>query len=115
MACILVIDDEEMVRQTLRLSLELSGYDVVEAETGEEGVRVFGESQVDLVVAEIKLPGKDGLQVIRGLNEKYQDVKVIAITGYEPDDLDAAKGLGALKTFTKPLHIKEFVEHCRNS
>ena len=79
-------------------------------ETGEDGVRLYGESQIDLVVADIKLPGKDGLQVIKELNEKYQEVKVIAITGYEPDALDAAKGPGALKTFTKPLHIKEFVE-----
>ena len=61
-------------------------------------------------MADIKLPGKDGLQVIKELNEKYQGVKVIAITGYELDVLDVFKGLGALKTFTKPFHIKEFVE-----
>lgn len=110
MACVLIIDDEEMVRQTLRLSLELSGFDVLEAEDGDEGVRIYEESQPDLVVADIKLPGKDGLEVIRELNEKFSEVKVIAITGFEPDALETATGLGAVKTFTKPLHIKEFVE-----
>tara|TARA_Y100000588_G_scaffold381761_1_gene468013 strand:+ start:292 stop:582 length:291 start_codon:yes stop_codon:yes gene_type:complete len=88
----------------------LAGYDFVGTETVEDGVRLYGESQIDLVVADIKLPGKDGLQVIKELNEKYQEVKVIVITGYEPDALDVAKGLGALKTFTKPPHIKKFVE-----
>ena len=41
-------------------------------ETGEDGVRLYGESQIDLVVADIKLPGKDGLQVVKELNEKYK-------------------------------------------
>lgn len=110
MARVLVIDDEKMVRQTLRLALELAGVEVVEAPDGDEGVQVFREAPADLVVADIKMPGKDGLEVIREMKASFSDVKIIAITGYEPESLDEAEDLGAVHTFRKPLRMKEFVE-----
>ena len=110
MARILFIDDEEMVRQMFVLALELEGHDVVEASDGEEGVRLFREAPTDLVITDIKMPQKDGLEVIRGLRSDYPDVKIIAITGYEPEALTMAEELGAVHTFTKPLSMEEFVK-----
>ncbi len=110
MARILVIDDEEMVRETLRLTLELDGYEVVEAADGEEGVRLYREAPTDLVITDIKMPQKGGLEVIQGLKEDFPDVKVIAITGYEQENLTLAEELGAVHTFVKPLIIAEFLE-----
>lgn len=110
MARILVIDDEEMVRQTYRLTLELSGYEVVEARDGDEGIRKYREDPTDLVVTDIKMEPTDGLDVIRELKAGDPGVKVIAVTGHDPSALDAAMDLGAGRVFTKPLKMDAFLE-----
>ena len=110
MARILVIDDEEMVRGMFRLALELGGHEVVEAADGEEGVRLYREAPTDLVITDIKMPRTGGLEVIQDLRDDFPDVKIIAITGYEPENLNVARQLGALHTFEKPLNMGEFMQ-----
>ena len=109
MARILIIDDEEMVRQTYRMTLELSGYEVTEASDGDEGIKKFREDPADLVVTDIKMEPKGGLDVIRELRADYPEIKVIAITGYDPTTLDTAMDLGASRVFTKPLKMAELL------
>ncbi len=109
MARILVVDDEAPIRGLLRQAFETSGYDVVEASDGSEAVRIFREDKIDLVITDIIMPDKEGLESIIDLKEIDQDVKIIAMSGggrLEPHSyLQMASKFGAKKVFQKPLSI----------
>jgi DNA-binding NtrC family response regulator len=80
-ATILVVDDEQLIRWTLRERLSSHGYDVVEASTGAEAIAAFGDA-IDLVLLDFKLPDTDGLQVLRQLKELQPTVPVILLTAF---------------------------------
>ena len=107
---ILVIDDEESIRKVLRAILEREGYRVLEASDGNEGLKQFTATPTDLVITDLIMPEKEGIETIRELREKFPDVKIIAVSGggrIGPDSyLQMAKGLGALRTLRKPFDLK---------
>ena len=105
---ILVADDEAAVRQILRRILEDAGYEVVEAFDGEEGVQLYRDAPADLVVTDVLMPGKDGLELIRDLKREFPDVKIIAVSGYE-HYLEMATLIGALHGIQKPIDVKEML------
>lgn len=109
LARILVVDDEALIRGLLRQAFETNGYEVVEASNGSEAVRIFRESQIDLVITDIIMPDKEGLESIMDLKELDQDVKIIAMSGggrLEPHSyLQMASKFGAQRVFQKPLSI----------
>ncbi|MHB8203948.1 MAG: response regulator [Desulfomonilaceae bacterium] len=109
MARILVVDDEAPIRGLLRQAFETNDYDVVEASNGSEAVRMFREDEIDLVITDIIMPDKEGLEFIMDLKEIDQDVKIIAMSGggrLEPHSyLQMASKFGAKKVFQKPLSI----------
>ena len=104
---ILVIDDDETIRELLRAILEREGYRVLEAPDGGEGLKQFTETPTDLVITDLIMPGKEGIETIRDLRRKFPDVKIIAVSGggrIGPDSyLKMAKGVGALRTLSKPF------------
>jgi DNA-binding response OmpR family regulator len=77
----LVIEDDDRLRTTLRKMLERSGYEVVVASNGKEGIKHFREAPCDLVITDLIMPEKEGLETIRELKEEVPDIKVIAISG----------------------------------
>lgn len=109
MSRILVADDEAPIRELLRQALEMNGYEVVEAANGVETVKIFRENQIDLVITDIIMPDKEGLESIMDLKEIDPDVKIIAMSGggrLEPHSyLQMAAKFGAKKVFQKPLSI----------
>lgn len=109
MSRILVADDEAPIRELLRQALEMNGYEVVEAADGVETVKIFRENQIDLVITDIIMPDKEGLESIMDLKEIDPDVKIIAMSGggrLEPHSyLQMAAKFGAKKVFQKPLSI----------
>ncbi len=118
---ILVIDDDETIRELLRAILEHEGYRVLEAPDGDEGIKQFIETPTDLVITDLIMPGKEGIETIRDLRRKFPGVKIIAISGggrIGPDSyLKMAKGVGALRTLSKPFDktillktVKEVIE-----
>ena len=113
MASILVIDDDEGVCQMVQTLLSGKGHEVDGAPDGHEGIVRYREHPADLVITDLFMPEKDGLETIRVLREVQPDLKVIAITGYDPDQqhgyLELAGDLGATRTFSKPFDTKEFV------
>ena len=117
MSRILVIDDDHMVRHTLRVVLERASYHVYDAPNGVEGLQDFQEYAPDLVITDIVMPRKDGLDTIRELVRLRPCLKLIAITGSDPEGrhgfLELASGLGAAKTFPKPFDVNELVETIR--
>ena len=124
MARILIIDDDEQIRSLLRSILEDDGYEVAEAADGAEGVRSFRDAPGDLVITNIFMPEKDGLETIRELRREAPDLPIIAVSGgsprlrvnstLRPNVLDAARALGAVRTFGKPFDRRELSEAVRS-
>jgi CheY-like chemotaxis protein len=116
-ARILIIDDEEDVRLILREALEYAGYEVVEAGDGQEGLLHYHAMAPDLIITDLRMPGKGGLETIRELRRKAPEVKIIAISGGDftggVDGLDQAKRLGAQRVFPKPLRVIEMFDAVR--
>ena len=109
MASILVIDDEIVMRTALRRVLEDAGHQVTEAIDGNEGMVRFQASSVDVVITDMLLPQKSGLEIIKEIRETDRDVKIIAITALAYDAFDAAEELGANASFEKPIRMKELL------
>ena len=110
---ILLVDDEDSVRKVLAFPLEKDGYTVVQASDGEEALREFAATDVDLVVLDIMLPRLDGLEVCRRLRAT-STVPIIMLTARD-DELDKVLGLelGADDYITKPFSIREFRSRVR--
>jgi CheY-like chemotaxis protein len=113
MARILIIDDDKMVLNMLRQVLEGAQHTVVEASNGEVAMRLWREHAADLIITDILMPEKDGLEVIRELRRECPTVKVIALSGGSRkihfDALDVAKRFGAVSTLEKPFELKELL------
>ncbi len=114
MARILVIEDDNDVRKLLRQVLERVGYKVEEACDGEEGIERYREKQADLIITDIIMPKKEGIETITDLRVEFPDVKVIAISGggrLGPEPyLELAKGFGANRIIMKPFTTAEILE-----
>jgi len=110
---ILIIDDEPQIRSMLKKMLEQEGFDIIVASDGKEGMKLFEKDPVDLVITEIIMPEKDGIEVIQALRQDYPDVPIIAMSGggRNPPDgyLKMAKSSGAQATFEKPIEKKELL------
>jgi DNA-binding NtrC family response regulator len=113
-ARILIIDDEEQIRAMLEQMLTREGYEVAVADNGKEGMRVCREQEIDLIITDIIMPEKDGIEMILELRHDFPQLKVIAISGggrLGPDGyLEMAQKLGAHRTFFKPFNRKEILD-----
>jgi DNA-binding response OmpR family regulator len=112
---ILIVEDDERIRTSMRLSLEDEGYAVQEARSGEEGLEVFARSAlpIDLVIIDIMLPGMDGFECCRDLR-RNSAVPIIMVTA-RTDTHDVVGGLeaGADDYVTKPFEPKELAARIR--
>ena len=81
MTRILVVDDEEDVRISLRVALEGAGYDIMEAENGLKADKILAENSFDLIITDIIMPDKEGFELIRDIKRNFSELKIIAITG----------------------------------
>jgi two-component system, chemotaxis family, chemotaxis protein CheY len=110
---ILVIDDERLVRSFLKLTLEKHGYEVAEASDGLEGLNKQRESPADLIISDILMPEKDGLELMVELKKEFGGMKIIAMSGVSAlgvmSHLELAKQIGAFATLQKPFSAKELL------
>src|SRR5438309_11667460 len=81
MARIIVIDDNDAVRSTMRRALEPTGHQVLEASDGEAGMKLLAETGADLVITDIFMPGQDGIVTLRRIRKEFPSVRVIAVSG----------------------------------
>lgn len=114
MPSVLIVDDDDQIRRLMRATMEQAGYHVSEGRNGREGLLRYRTTPADVVVMDILMPEKDGLESIIELRQEFPDAKVIAITGGSakmnvPDFLDVAKVLGANRTLHKPFSMAEFL------
>ena len=107
MARILIVDDEELVRNTLRRILQREGHDVVEAENVERGLEIFRSPRIDLVLADLFMPVMDGLAMLNELRQEFPEANLIAISGSvyerEPKFLEIAGRMESVRTLAKPF------------
>ncbi len=113
MARILIVDDDESIRRTLRRMLESAGYDVVEAADGQEGVELYKEDSVDLVLMDLIMPEKEGIQAAAELRHYDPEVKIIAISGGGRignfQVLRIAQKFGIEHALSKPIRLGKFL------
>lgn len=118
MAKILIIDDDISIRQAIRRFLEKEGHEVDEASNGAEGIKIFERAPAELVITDIFMPGKEGLETIMEIQGRYPNVKVIAISGggdieltkeLKENFLLTAEQLGA-RTLDKPFELDELLK-----
>ena len=113
---ILVIDDESAIRDSLKMTLEYDGYDVMLAATGEEGVKLVEREAPDLVFLDIKMPGMDGLEVLQRIKALNEAVPVVIISGHGTVStaVEATKA-GAFDFIEKPLASERVLVTIRNA
>src|SRR5687768_15157073 len=110
---ILVIEDDFAVRELILQTLSRAGYEVIAAGDGVEGLNLFREKNPSLVITDIVMPQKEGLQTIIELRQEAPDVKVIAMSGggryCNADYLKLARKFGARRTVSKPFMRDEML------
>src|SRR5262245_8736073 len=96
MARILVADDEAGIREFLADALELDGHEVVKAANGDEAARLLDQRSFDLVLTDLKMPGKDGMMLVRKVRAEQPELQVIVLTAHGTvDSAVEAMKLGA--------------------
>ena len=110
---ILIVDDEKKVAFFLQESLEELGdnYEVVSAETAEEALQQIESNPFDLIITDLRMPGINGLELMKRVRAISPKTRTILITAYGSDEVEAeARRLQAYSYFTKPFHIEDFME-----
>ncbi len=120
MTRILVIDDEPQIRILVRKILEREGYLVTDAQNGKIGMELFQEEPFDLVITDIVMQEKEGIEVIGELLENFPDTKIIVISGGSlnldgNNLLRSAKILGAHCTLSKPFEIEDLLNSVKQA
>lgn len=113
MAKILVIDDDDIIRALIRKMLERAGHAVVDTANGRQALEMYRQEAVELIITDLFMPDKEGMEVIRELREENAAAKIIAISGGSSldsmDYLEIARLIGASKTLTKPFGWKQLL------
>ena len=108
MARILVIDDDESYRSILRGFIEEKGHTVIEADGADAGVKVFMEEKIDLVISDLMMPVKSGMELLKELRAIQPKVLFIMVTGYPAvDTATAAIREGAFDYLAKPIDMQQ--------
>jgi two-component system response regulator PilR (NtrC family) len=109
MGTVLVVDDERSMREFLAICLRREGHQVSVAESGERALESLAGAPADIVVTDLKMPGKvDGLGLLRGIRERGLDTEVIVVTAFAtPETAIAAMKQGAYDYLTKPFKVDE--------
>jgi CheY-like chemotaxis protein len=116
---VVLIDDDDLVRATLVNALDHAGFDVVAVVNGDEGLRQVIEKGADIVITDILMPEKDGIETIIQLRKAYPDLKIIAMSGGGQTNntslLGHARQFGADATLTKPFtleRLRSAIDQC---
>ncbi|WDM22231.1 response regulator [Paenibacillus polymyxa] len=105
---VLIVDDQNGIRILLMEVFRSEGYETFQAANGKIALEIVEKERPDLVLLDMKIPGMDGLEILKHLKTMNPDIKVIMMTAYgELDMIKEATELGAIMHFTKPFDIDE--------
>jgi len=108
---ILVVDDDKVVRQSYQRSLESISSNVEAAGDGEEALQTMERNPFDVVLLDLRMPGQDGMSVLRTIKQKWPDSEVVIITGYPTvDSAKEAVRLGAYDYLAKPVGPQDVID-----
>jgi two-component system response regulator (stage 0 sporulation protein F) len=108
---ILIVDDQFGIRILLNEVFQKEGYDTFQAANGYQALEIVDKHSPDLVLLDMKIPGMDGIEILKRMKAVDQDIRVIIMTAYgELDMIQEAKDLGAITHFAKPFDIDEIRE-----
>jgi two-component system response regulator PilR (NtrC family) len=108
MGTVLVVDDEQAMREFLAVLLEKHGHSVITACDGEQALRMVGEQPLDLVISDVRMPKVDGIALLAGIRAQHPHLPVILVTAYASSDSTIqAMQLGADDYLTKPFRLDE--------
>ncbi len=111
---ILIVEDEDLIRMSLKTRLERSGFRVLDAATGEEGLKLLEDRYIDLVLLDYKLPDLDGLEILRRIRGKHPGQVTIMMTAFSTvDTVVEAMQQGAYTYVKKPFEFPEMLEHIK--
>ncbi len=112
---VLICDDEDHIRQFMKINLEYSGFDIVEASTGEDAVRLTEETKPAVLVLDIMLPGISGYEVCEKVRSKYPKIGIIMVSA-KSQDIDKILGLekGCDDYIIKPFNPQELILRVRS-
>ena len=117
MASIMVVDDERQTRMMLRQMLERANYEVMEAENGYEAIQIFRQHPADLIIMDLIMPKKEGIETIIEMRAEFPYIKIIAMSGGgrvgSETYLELAAKLGALRTLVKPIERDVLLDNIR--
>jgi len=109
---ILIIDDEISIRESLMSFFEDEGYSVLTAEDGEEGLKIYFTEKIDLILTDLRMPKKDGIEVMRIIHAHEPDIPMIVVSGAgQKEDIINALRVGAKDYITKPIDDLDKISH----
>lgn len=110
---VLVVDDDASIRRLYKEELEEEGYEVFLAESGEEALRIFGEVKPDIVTLDIRMPGEDGIEILRKMKEFNSRLPVIMCTAYDHrDDFNVWASDAYVVKSSNLDELKEIIRKC---
>jgi CheY-like chemotaxis protein len=114
MAVVLVIDDDASMRRLILRTLAESKHQLIEAENGQQGLKLMDQHKPDLIITDILMPQKEGIETIREVQERSPGTKIIAISGggvsHNLMFLDIARAFGADAVLAKPFRPAQLIE-----
>lgn len=113
---ILLVDDEAEFVNTLSERIKMRNLDSGIALNGEEALQIVEDEVPDVMVLDLKMPGIDGMEVLRRIRRNYPQVQVIMLTGHgSKKDEETARSLGAYEYLSKPVGLDNLIQHIKNA
>lgn len=108
----LIVDDEVEILQTFKDIFEIRGWRIFTAPAGEPALAILKKEKIDIVLLDIRLPGKSGMEILKEMKSKYHNLPVVMITalGYDDHLINESIGLGASGYISKNIPIKDMIE-----
>lgn len=117
MARILILEDSADLRSMLQARLEIEGFEVAAASSGADALRLMARAPADVILTDLFMPDKDGLETIVEMRARYPNTAIVAMSGWQSsqgvDYLKVARDIGAAHAVRKPFHLAEVVRIVR--
>lgn len=107
---VLLVDDEENLRESVSINLELDGFKVFTANCGEKAIELLKSTHIDFVISDVRMPHGDGVSLLKYIKEKHPNLPhIVLVSGFAEISPDEVKELGGIDLLSKPFDIDKLV------